>query len=469
MMLIEYIQSKVSRQVIHWVVIVGVILMSGLIALLINSQRNLTLMFIASAGLGILFLILRWPVLGIILSFAGGFFVPFTGPSGLNVAMIGISFMVILWVLEILIRRRHIDLHISPTTRPVYIFILISFLAFGFGQILWYTLAAQAPIDVQLAGLFIFIISAFTFLVVAHFVADLRWLKVMTWSFIALGSLYILGRLLPGSLQFGDRLFDNGVIAQSMFWTWLVALTFGQVIFNTSLSVIQRGALALVVAATMYIAVVINYDWKSGWVPALVALVVVIGLRFFHYWKRILVILPFTLLPAWYVATLSIASDEYSWSTRLEAWQIVLQIVKVNPIFGLGFANYHFYTPLFPIRGYAVQFNSHSQIIDLIAQTGILGLICFFWIFWEVGKLGWRMRDSVPAGFPRAYVNGVLGGLIGTLVAAGLVDWILPFVYNIGLKGFRGSILAWLFLGGLVSLERILRKPPGVTEADGVR
>jgi hypothetical protein len=33
----------------------------------------------------------------------------------------------------------------------------------------------------------------------------------------------------------------------------------------------------------------------------------------------------------------------------------------------------------------------------------------------------------------------------------------LPFVYNIGLAGFRASVLGWLFLGGLVSLEQMSR------------
>jgi hypothetical protein len=44
------------------------------------------------------------------------------------------------------------------------------------------------------------------------------------------------------------------------------------------------------------------------------------------------------------------------------------------------------------------------------------------------------------------------------MVATGMLgDWVLPFVYNIGLAGFRASVLGWLFLGGLVSLEQIAR------------
>ena len=137
------------------------------------------------------------------------------------------------------------------------------------------------------------------------------------------------------------------------------------------------------------------------------------------------------------------------------AWIIVLAISRANPLFGLGFSNYYWYTPLFPIRGFRVSFNSHSQYVDLIAQVGFLGLICFVWLFFEVGRLGWSLKDRVPDGFPRAYAYGVLGGVVGTLVAAFLVDWVLPFVYNIGLNGFRASILPWIFFGGLIGVEQI--------------
>ncbi len=65
------------------------------------------------------------------------------------------------------------------------------------------------------------------------------------------------------------------------------------------------------------------------------------------------------------------------------------------------------------------------------------------------------MRTEVKHGFARGYVYSVLGGLVGTLTAAMLVDWLLPFVYNIGLNGFRGSIFAWIFMGGLIAIDFI--------------
>jgi hypothetical protein len=151
-----------------------------------------------------------------------------------------------------------------------------------------------------------------------------------------------------------------------------------------------------------------------------------------------------------------VSTDEYSISTRFDAWSIMGQIIKISPVWGLGFANYYWYTPLFPIRGYAVSFNSHNNYVDIVAQMGVVGLICLLWIWWEVGQLGWRLRNQAPTGFAQAYVYGALGGLAGMVVAAMLGDWVLPFFYNVGLFGFRSSMLGWLFLGGLVSIEQMV-------------
>jgi O-antigen ligase len=124
----------------------------------------------------------------------------------------------------------------------------------------------------------------------------------------------------------------------------------------------------------------------------------------------------------------------------------------------LGFANYYWYTPLFPIRGYAVSFNSHNNYVDIVAQTGIVGLACFLLFLWELGRLAWRLRERAPAGFTQAYVCGAFGGLAGMVVVGLLGDWVLPFFYNIGLNGFRSSMLGWLFLGGLIVIDQVANR-----------
>jgi len=46
------------------------------------------------------------------------------------------------------------------------------------------------------------------------------------------------------------------------------------------------------------------------------------------------------------------------------------------------------------------------------------------------------------------------------MAAAGMLgDWFLPFVYNIGFRGFKDSYLGWLLLGGLTLLEHSSPRP----------
>jgi hypothetical protein len=176
----------------------------------------------------------------------------------------------------------------------------------------------------------------------------------------------------------------------------------------------------------------------------------------------ILFAIPFALMVVVYLAVKLVTSDAYSWGTRVDAWIIVLQISQVSPLLGMGFANYYWYTPLFPIRGFKVRFNSHSQYVDLIAQVGFFGLLAFLWIFFELGLMSWKLSEKLPDGFSRGYAYGVFGGVAGTLMAAFLVDWVLPFTYNIGYHGFRASILAWIFMGGMVSIEQIYLKKSNI-------
>jgi len=34
---------------------------------------------------------------------------------------------------------------------------------------------------------------------------------------------------------------------------------------------------------------------------------------------------------------------------------------------------------------------------------------------------------------------------------------VIPFVYTIGLRGFRTSVIGWLFMGGLVVIQQLYR------------
>lgn len=67
------------------------------------------------------------------------------------------------------------------------------------------------------------------------------------------------------ALLINNRLFVSGSTG-SMFWAWLVVLSFSQALYNRKLSAAPRVALLLVTVVTMYVAFVVQNDWKSGWI-----------------------------------------------------------------------------------------------------------------------------------------------------------------------------------------------------------
>ena len=440
----------VSQLRLRSLFVVGELLLIATLAF-IASQRELALVLLIPLGIGTIFTFLRWPSLGLIVASLAGLVVPLYGPSGLNVTMVLIALLLGLWLLDMMANQHQIRLAPSRTVWPLLAFLIVAVFSFGLGQLPWFTFALHAPLGAQLGGLAILALSAGTFLLVANQVQDLRWLSRLTWAFLALGAVSVLVRSLLPALGLPTRnLFQQ---VGPVFYIWLVAMALSQALFNQELHRGWRLILMGLVLVTIYVLFVIKFGDKSGWLSVFICIATIIVTR---SWRAGLALIPFGALSALYMWTRVISTDEYSISTRFDAWSIMAQIIKISPIWGLGFANYYWYTPLFPIRGYAVSFNSHNNYVDIVAQTGLVGLLCLLWVWWELGQLGWRLRNQVPAGFAQAYVYGALGGLAGMVAAGMLGDWVLPFFYNIGLTGFRSSMIGWLFLGGLVSLEQMV-------------
>ena len=466
----DWLFTPGSQRLVRYGIISAVFLFSLLLAVR-NSQRLMIVaLALVVAAAGAVILIRKLP-LGLVLLVFIALLVPspFQSGAGANLTppMVFVVLLLGLWVVDMVARQRQIRLVSSRTMLPAVVFLIVTFISFMNGQINYYSFTQNAPISAQIGELAVFVFSIGAFILVANLIDEIKWLERITWLFLVLGGVYMFARLAPITEDIIRPLFQYGSDA-SLFWTWMVAMAASQAIFNRMLSRRARVALFALLAVTIYVGFIQAYSWKSGWLPALFALFVIAWLGKPRYRIALLLLagLALVLNSVVNVNQAVAGGEDYSILTRLEAWRIILEIVKVNPLLGLGLSNYYFYTQLFPILGYSVKFNSHNNYVDIIAQVGIIGLACFLWFMWEVGRLGLELRHEVKVGFQYAFVIGVLGGLVGTLVAGMLGDWILPFVYNVGLHGYRSSIFFWLFLGGLVALEQITRNSKTTNAAD---
>ncbi len=462
MALLEKFRDLISQRnnsIIKGVIIGIVIILSATAPFWLNQQR-LVYIFGLLAGIAVLMFLLRWSALGFVLLSGGGLVIPFTigtgSQTGINISVILTILLFGIWLLDTLTRKNANNRYFSRPTLPLAIFSLVVLLSFLWGQLPWFNLTTAAPIRAQLGGMFIFLLSFILFFLVGNQVRSESWLRIISWVFILVGAVIVFSRFFSPLSGIIDSI-SQPIINGSLFWTWLITVSFSQSFFNQKLNIFWRVAFGIVAFSAIFFTFILQRAWSSGYVPAFVGLVTVLWIAKPRFGLAMTIIGGLVaLINAQYIYNYIMVGDNpYSLTTRVGAWNTIFEIVKVNPLFGLGPANYHFYTPLFPILGYSwLTFNSHNNYVDIVAQAGLIGLGCFFWFAFEAGRLGFRLLGKLPEGFGRAYVYGALGGLSGTLAAGMLGDWIIPFVYNIGMEGYRASILAWLFLGGIVTLER---------------
>jgi O-antigen ligase len=440
-----------------------------LLAALLGAYASRRLLLLLAGGIGGLALLQR-PVLGFLALVIVALVVPLELGTGTEVTLTPATLLVPglfgLWLLDGMGRK---DLRLPPsrTTKPLLLFLLAGLLSLGVGHVLWDPVVPRPShfLLVQLAQWAIFAFSAFAFWLVGDIVRDEAWLRRLTWTFLALaGSLAILW-VLPGVRRWVNSITAIFSLTRAPFWTLLAALAGGQLLFNLALGRGQRLFLLTVLGAVLYCAFVVQRQRISDWL----GVIAVAGVLFWSRFPRLrwlvvglLALLAVAGLLVPIVYEFAGGEDEWIMSgrPRLALIERVIQVTMRNPITGLGPAAYRPYArekplPYRHIRWWNPNVSSHNNYVDLFAHTGLLGLGLFLWFMVEVGLLGLRLRVRLKEGFGAGYVNGMLAVGAGATVIMMLADWILPFVYNVGFSGFPVSVLVWLFLGGLVAVERM--------------
>jgi len=384
------------------------------------------------------------------------------GRSGLSVCLLLAAFLCGFWILRMVVVQQRVVFDRSRIVVAALAFMAVAALSFVIGQYPWFP-TEPAPMRAQVGGLMVFLLSGGLFLLVGHTVRSLAQLRYLTWVFVGASAATLLTMLIPGlDIGVGSIAITSHSSVGSLFFIWIVATSVAQALWNRSLPPLARFLLMAVAGLALARALFLTFSWSSGWLPTLVALGTLLFLRFprLTLASALLVTTPALIVSvrAWEAL---MVNESYSFMTRIEALWVMLDVIQYDPWFGFGPANYPFYTPLFSILGYRIKFNSHNNYIDLLAQTGVIGLLAFCWFATEALRLALRIFGRQSDGFERAYAAGAVAGIVGSLVAGLLADWIVPFVYNIGLAGFRSSLLFWFFPGGLLALGRLSRAGAG--------
>ncbi len=421
------------------------------------SVRGFSELLLALIG-GVLFVLaaFRRSEVGVYAIVLAALFVRFSLPTGTQSRIVAslllTALLTVLWLARMLIVEKRFSLRPVPANAPLLAFMAITVISYLWSNafrdplvMVWRTW----PV-VQFGALAVMLLLPAVFLLAANLLNDLRAIRILTGIFLGTGILVIIGDYLRLPLDF--------VQVRPLFPTWFVCLAYAQVLFNRKLPLAVKGVLLAAVAAWLYRVFFLQITWFAAWIPTMLAFLIISLSR--SRWLLLALILVCTVYVVANLGSLKIAyetEDAISGVTRLDAYAHNWQITSQHWLFGVGPAGYAiYYMTYFPTEGMA----THSNYIDVLSQTGIVGMIAFlgFYLALSLSTRQTLARVRGRFDFVHAFVVGTAGGLVGTVVATGLGDWILPFVYTQTIAGFDYALYTWLLLGSAQAVNHMLQR-----------
>lgn len=440
---------------LRWAIVLGAPGMAAAVGLLASRRSPLLAVALASPplflmGLQLLARYWEWtPILILVVAL----FVPLSVPargSELVASLMLTTALAAIWVLRMMIVEKCFSLQPSPLNKPLLGFMLVAAWSLGWSIILRDPLVriwSSFPL-VQLAATLVMIMLPITFLMVANHIHDPKGLKAMTAIMLIAGALGLIKESAWNGLPVNTR---------GMFALWVISLSIALALFNRQMHWATRGLLTLLAASWVYLGFGLRTYWLAGWLPGFVAIGVLSLMRS----KKLAlvvgcVLLFFILVNTNYLDAVIQTERQESGQTRLAAWEVNWSITRAHWLFGTGPAGYAvYYMSYFPDRAMA----THSNYIDILSQTGIVGLAFFAWFFivlaWRGYKLCLRLKGRND--FIEALANAAFAGTIAGIVIMGFGDWMIPFAYTQTIAGFDYAVYNWLFMGTILVMDRLTR------------
>jgi O-antigen ligase len=421
--------------------------------------KGATLTSLGLAALTLALLVTFRPQLGFYaLIFCAGFvrLKAGTGTGSVIVASLGCAIILCLgWVTHRVLHRQR--LNFLPTQIAAPGALLIVFTLFS---LLWGRATLDPRIDmpgsflrVQIAATLLFVVSVGLLFAGADL---LRSRTARNWIMIALvavGFLALpfraLGIPMPLLNTFG------------LFGIWFVALCWAQALANGRLPMPLRWMLGCGAVGWLATQFTVYRDWTSGWLPPSIALVLTTVIVRPRLGGLVLAAALALVVASRDFVFALLASEEEQGSLggefgRLELWIRNLELLQDQLLFGTGPAGYAlYYVTLVPEKA----MSTHNNYIDILAETGVFGLLSFLALLGGLAWAGGRTLPTLTDGSDRATCGAVLGALPAVAQAMMLGDWVIPFVYNQTIAGFDHAAYTWLMFAILCGLWAQGRDP----------
>ena len=128
--------------------------------------------------------------------------------------------------------------------------------------------------------------------------------------------------------------------------------------------------------------------------------------------------------------------DESS-TIRLFIWKKAIEAFWQNPFFGLGYWGIRYY----------LHNTAHSQYLNTLAETGIVGFSAFSWMLFSMLKNATNLMKKAESSFFKALGLGYTAGLVGVLVSC---------IFSENLEAYHLVGPIWFVTGLITSANRLL-------------
>jgi O-antigen ligase len=400
------------------------------------------------------------------------------------------AFVVGVWILQIILPARKSGKKLLDTSLllPLVCLILIGIISIIYSHLypdpnvvyqfphsttsIYVTNAAEITL---LLGLPMFLI------LVPALMRSLRDVKWAIGAYTAIGYVYALLTILAGPLGLGSHEVILGnvrpkVLGEDSSTLGTLILVFTCVSLAQALYAKKTNARVFwwVTTAIFSLAVIMSFG-REAWVGLFLVTVVMLFLRTKSWAVLLMFFIPLLLLFDPSVTNFFNPQVVYG-SDRFTIWQDAINIWQQHGLyFGVGAGNYQFFDRVYGLDKVGV---AHNQYVEVLAEMGLQGLICFLWLLAAMGWRAYKGFTTATTALGKAVALTYVGYFVSSLFSGFFTDIIIPSAALGGGTGpFIDSSYRWLLLGLLLSIpvwekeavrQEVQEEPTVEVEAVGV-
>lgn len=324
-----------------------------------------------------------------------------------------LSMFLILSVFLVQLYRREIKIKLSPIHYGFISLLLSALISSAFAEIPAKALRGAGAKDILFYTIPFFVTCSIT---------DEKRIRVILWSLFISTALAAAAGIFQSILT--HRTFEIHSLGNqnytAMYLIIAISSMIGTIVFSDKETKLQKGVIGILLSLTTIAAIMTTMR------SSFLALFIFISILFFSRKRPGLAFFVSSCIVV--ISSLAIYLYKPMWTklfttqslvSRLNIWQHALDLLKENPVVGIGLNHFQYTFPQNTIEAGATYFDVHNVYLQTASQMGLLGLFSLFLIF--LGFIRKWIQFKPASEFQKTVKYNALGGFL-VIFVGGILD-----------------------------------------------